>query len=128
MKLSPQHRLLPSLPPGTRTPAGVRLYHARPMIALDDGGAVRQVAWNPRSAKIPARAPTRAPLRACRRSPILNDEARAAGLRLEAGDALVMDNTRTLHGRTAYQPSGVRTCRDATWTPRLRSKLAVIGI
>ena len=109
----------------------MRLYHARPMIALDDGGAVRQVAWNPRSAKIPrAGTDLERYFAACRRfGEILNDETRAAGLRLEAGDALVMDNTRTLHGRTAYQPSGVRHLQGCYVDPdALRSKLAVIGI
>ena len=111
--------------------AGVRLFHERRVIELDDAGrAVRAVAWNPRSAKIPrAGTDLERYFAACRRfGEILNDGARAARLRLEAGDALVMDNTRALHGRTAYQPSGVRHLQGCYVDPdALRSRLAVIG-
>ena len=107
------------------------LAHERRVIELDDAGrAVRAVAWNPRSAKIPrAGTDLERYFAACRRfGEILNDGARAARLRLEAGDALVMDNTRALHGRTAYQPSGVRHLQGCYVDPdALRSRLAVIG-
>ncbi|MEX1109057.1 MAG: TauD/TfdA family dioxygenase [Dongiaceae bacterium] len=79
-----------------------------PVIGTDADGRVIGIHFNNRS-----KAPLDAPLelvepwyRAYRRfATLMGDPARALMLRLEPGDLLMMANQRTLHGRTAFDPS-----------------------
>ncbi|WP_007514997.1 MULTISPECIES: TauD/TfdA family dioxygenase [Pseudofrankia] len=78
-----------------------------PVIAIDDEGAVAQVRWNDRALQPPDVPPDRvgevyralAAFAAVVEAPDL-----AITLRLAPGDCLIFDNTRVLHGRTAFQP------------------------
>ncbi|MEX0808578.1 MAG: TauD/TfdA family dioxygenase [Dongiaceae bacterium] len=79
-----------------------------PVIGTDPDGRIVGIHFNNRS-----KAPLDAPLelvepwyRAYRHfARMLGDPARALTLRLEPGDLLMMANQRTLHGRTAFDPS-----------------------
>ncbi|MDZ4736913.1 MAG: TauD/TfdA family dioxygenase [Rhodospirillaceae bacterium] len=79
-----------------------------PVIGTDADGRVVGIHFNNRS-----KAPLDAPLelvepwyRAYRRfATLMGDPSRALMLRLEPGDLLMMANQRTLHGRTAFDPS-----------------------
>ncbi|MBL7502583.1 TauD/TfdA family dioxygenase [Frankia sp. CNm7] len=78
-----------------------------PLITLDDEGAVTQVRWNDRALQPPDVGPDRmaevyralAAFAAVLEAPDL-----AVSPRLAPGDCLIFDNTRVLHGRTAFQP------------------------
>ncbi|MDT3441378.1 MULTISPECIES: TauD/TfdA family dioxygenase [unclassified Pseudofrankia] len=78
-----------------------------PIIAIDNEGAVTQVRWNDRALQPPEVEPDQvaevyralAAFAAVVEAPDL-----AVTLRLTPGDCLIFDNTRVLHGRTAFQP------------------------
>ncbi|ADP78664.1 TauD/TfdA family dioxygenase [Pseudofrankia inefficax] len=79
-----------------------------PVISVDDEGAVTQVRWNDRGLQPPDVAPDRigAVYRALAAFGEVLDEADlAVSLRLVPGDCLIFDNTRVLHGRSAYGPT-----------------------
>jgi len=77
-----------------------------PVIRVDDQGAVTQVRWNDRGLQPPDVAPDRiaAVYRALAAfGEILDAPELAVSPRLAPGDCLIFDNTRVLHGRTAYE-------------------------
>ena len=79
-----------------------------PLIELHPDGALRQLRYSPRLDFAPATDPEVLDiyyrgrrLLAC----MLNDTNRQAEVRMRAGDVIVVDNHRVLHGRTAFDPS-----------------------
>lgn len=81
-----------------------------PVISVDDAGAVTQVRWNDRGLQPPDVAPEE--IDAVYRALAAFDEVLTAAdlavsLRLVPGDCLVFDNTRVLHGRSAYSGAAV---------------------
>jgi gamma-butyrobetaine dioxygenase len=77
-----------------------------PVISVDDEGAVTQVRWNGRGLQPPDMAP--AEIGALYRAlaafgEVLDAPELAVSLRLAPGDCLIFDNTRVLHGRSAYR-------------------------
>jgi trimethyllysine dioxygenase len=91
--------------PGHYIEPGVELRTSRPAIRLDGSGAVIQISMNNYD-----RSPMHLPpaemetfYRAYGRlHDLANDRSRWKSIRLEAGDVLVNDNWRVLHGREAY--------------------------
>jgi gamma-butyrobetaine dioxygenase len=76
-----------------------------PVIAVDDTGAVVGVRWNDRGLQPPDVVPERVGevYRALAVfGEVLDAPDLAVFLRLTAGDCLIFDNTRILHGRTAF--------------------------
>ena len=99
---------------GTAVPFGyidkeTELRASLPLIQLSPRGRVRGVRFNNRSAR-PLRLPygeVTAFYAACRRwAALLARPDRQLNLRLAPGDCLIFDNTRILHARTAFGPSG----------------------
>ncbi|GLW69413.1 hypothetical protein Kpho02_17120 [Kitasatospora phosalacinea] len=89
---------------------GTELSAERPLIGLDPRGAIREVRFNNRSAGSPhglAPAELDAFYAAYRRfaAITLRPELRL-DFRLGPGDCLLLDNTRLLHARTAFEPGG----------------------
>ncbi|MGO9784216.1 MAG: TauD/TfdA family dioxygenase [Streptosporangiaceae bacterium] len=91
--------------------AGTALRAWPPLIDLSPRGRIRGVHFNDRSGRA-LRAPydeVIAFYAAYRRwAALLGQPDRAARLRLRPGDCLIFDNTRILHGRTAFTGSGER--------------------
>jgi gamma-butyrobetaine dioxygenase len=78
-----------------------------PMIVRDADGAYRQVRFSHRLDFVPPlpRAELDAFYRArARLAALLRDPARELRFRLADGDLMIMDNQRTLHGRTSFDP------------------------
>lgn len=91
--------------PGHYLEPGVELRAARPTIRLDDTGRVVQVSMNnyDRSPMLLPPDEMDAFYRAYGRlHDLANDRARWRSVRLGAGDVLINDNWRVLHGREAY--------------------------
>ncbi len=91
--------------PGHYLEAGVELRTTRPAIRLDDDGAVAQVSMNnyDRSPMLLPADEMAAFYRAYGRlHELANDRTRWQSIRLAAGDVLINDNWRVLHGREAY--------------------------
>ncbi|GAA2123115.1 hypothetical protein GCM10009759_74010 [Kitasatospora saccharophila] len=89
---------------------GTELTAERPLIGLDPRGAIREVRFNDRSTRTAALsaldpAELDAFYAAYRRfaAIVLRPELRL-DFRLAPGDCLVLDNTRLLHARTAFEP------------------------
>jgi gamma-butyrobetaine dioxygenase len=102
----------------TRTPVTFRYLDAEadlsatnPLIGLDALGRIKQIRFNNRSMRPVALPPDEiVPFYAAYRAfaeLLYRDEARA-DFRLEPGDCVVFDNTRTLHARTGFTASGHR--------------------
>lgn len=91
--------------PGHYIEPGVELRTSRPAIRLDESGAVVQISMNNYD-----RSPMHLPpaemdtfYRAYGRlHDLANERSRWKSIRLEAGDVLINDNWRVLHGRQAY--------------------------
>ncbi len=91
--------------PGHYIEPGVELRTSRPAIRLDDHGEVVQVSMNnyDRSPMFLPAGQMDAFYRAYGRlHELANDRSRWHSIRLEAGDVLINDNWRVLHGREAY--------------------------
>jgi gamma-butyrobetaine dioxygenase len=102
----------------TRTPVTFRYLDAdaelaatNPLIGLDAVGRIKQIRFNNRSMRPVALPPDEiTPFYAAYRAfaeLLYRDEARL-DFRLEPGDCVVFDNTRTLHARTGFTASGQR--------------------
>ncbi len=79
-----------------------------PMIELDRRGGLRRLRFSPRLDFAPAIDPDTLDVYYRGRRWLaahLNDPANLIAFRLEAGDALVVDNARVLHGRTPFDPT-----------------------
>ncbi len=111
-----------------------------PMIDLDRDGTLRRFRFSPRVDFAPPIEPDL--LDAYYRgrrwlADHLNDEANRIDFRLEAGDVIVVDNARVLHGRTPFDPSvGNRHLQgcyidhdgpDTMWRLALRRRAAEAG-
>ncbi len=86
--------------------------HRAPLIELDLDGSLRQLRYSPRLDFAPAADVDvlEAHYRGRRwLAAELNSPHRQIEVRMEAGDVLVVDNHRVLHGRTSFDPS--RGCR-----------------
>jgi gamma-butyrobetaine dioxygenase len=102
----------------TRTPVTFRyadgaadLAAANPLIGLDAIGRIKQIRFNNRSMRPVALPPDEiAAFYGAYRAfaELLYDEAAQLNFRLEPGDCVVFDNTRTLHARTGFTASGHR--------------------
>lgn len=91
--------------PGHYIEPGVELRTSRPAIRLDDHGNVVQISMNnyDRSPMFLPADEMHAFYRAYGRlHELANDRSRWHAIRLEAGDVLINDNWRVLHGREAY--------------------------
>ncbi|MST32170.1 DUF971 domain-containing protein, partial [Acidimicrobiaceae bacterium USS-CC1] len=80
----------------------------RPAVETDPAGRIAAVRWNDRSLgtlRLPVAelGPVYAALRRFAR--LVAEPSRLLSLRLDAGDCLIMDNTRVLHARTAFAES-----------------------
>ena len=78
------------------------------MIALDGSGQMVGVHYSPRLDSLPLMSEddTRRYHRARKRmGELFDDDAYALRFRLEPGQMMVFDNTRGLHGRTAFNPA-----------------------
>ena len=102
----------------TRTPVTFRYLDAQaelaatnPLIGLDPLGRIKQIRFNNRSMRPVALPPDAiTPFYAAYRAfaeLLYRDDARL-DFRLEPGDCVVFDNTRTLHARTGFTASGHR--------------------
>ena len=83
----------------------------QPLIELSADGRIRGIRFNNRSLQALRRTPRQvaAFYRAYRRwAARLAEPELALSLRLAAGDCLIFDNTRVLHGRTAFTGTGQR--------------------
>lgn len=103
------HGVLCSLPVEFRYDIGsdVKVRRA-PMIDRSDDGAFRQLRFSPRLdfASLADRSTLDAYYRGRRwLAEALNDPARQIEHRMKAGDTLVVDNHRVLHGRTSFDPT-----------------------
>ena len=102
----------------TRTPVTFRyadteadLAATNPLIGLDAVGRIKQIRFNNRSMRPVALPPDEiaAFYRAYRAfAELLYDPAAQLNFRLEPGDCVIFDNTRTLHARTGFTASGHR--------------------
>ena len=102
----------------TRTPVTFRYVDAEadlsatnPLIGLDAIGRIKQIRFNNRSMRPVALPPGEiAGFYAAYRTfaELLYDEAAQLNFRLEPGDCVIFDNTRTLHARTGFTLSGNR--------------------
>ena len=102
----------------TRTPVTFRYRDAEadlaatnPLIGLDPIGRIKQIRFNNRSMRPVALPPEEiaAFYEAYRAfAELLYDEAAQLNFRLEPGDCVIFDNTRTLHARTGFTASGHR--------------------
>ena len=102
----------------TRTPVIFRyadgeadLAATNPLIGLDATGRIKQIRFNNRSMRPVALPPDRIAgfydaYRAF--AELLYDGAAQLNFRLEPGDCVIFDNTRTLHARTGFTASGHR--------------------
>ena len=91
--------------PGHYIEPGVEVRTARPAIRLNDAGDVVQISMNnyDRSPMLLPADEMDAFYRAYGRlHELANDRGRWCSIRLEAGDVLINDNWRVLHGREAY--------------------------
>jgi gamma-butyrobetaine dioxygenase len=82
-----------------------------PLIGLDAIGRIKQIRFNNRSMRPVALPPDEIPaFYAAYRAfaELLYDEAAQLNFRLEPGDCVIFDNTRTLHARTGFTASGHR--------------------
>ena len=82
-----------------------------PLIGLDAIGRIKQIRFNNRSMRPVALPPDQiaAFYEAYRAfSELLYDESAQLNFRLEPGDCVIFDNTRTLHARTGFTASGHR--------------------
>lgn len=83
-----------------------------PTISVDGEGAITQIRWNDRAAQPPRIAPDRIPemYRALAAfDDVLAEPDLAVTSRLRPGDCLIVDNTRILHGRTAFSATATAT-------------------
>ncbi|MEM7124667.1 MAG: gamma-butyrobetaine dioxygenase [Pseudomonadota bacterium] len=91
---------------------GVHLSAKRPMIEMLPDGELLGIRFNNRSAAPVTDVPYDAMpayYRAYRRmSEIVNDPAMEVSFKLEPGEAFIVDNTRVLHARKAYDGTGSR--------------------
>jgi gamma-butyrobetaine dioxygenase len=102
----------------TRTPVTFRyadgeadLAATNPLIGLDAIGRIKQIRFNNRSMRPVALPPDEiATFYDAYRAfaELLYDEAAQLNFRLEPGDCVIFDNTRTLHARTGFTASGHR--------------------
>lgn len=112
--------------------ADAHLRAEAPIIELDPHGAVRSLRFNPRSLRshgLPAHERAAwydAYLRLAR---MLVDERFQARIRLAAGDLLIVDNRRVLHGRAPYATSAGERHLQGCYADidGLRSTLAVLS-
>ena len=82
-----------------------------PLIGLDAIGRIKQIRFNNRSMRPVALPPDEiAAFYSAYRAfaELLYDEAAQLNFRLEPGDCVIFDNTRTLHARTGFTASGHR--------------------
>jgi gamma-butyrobetaine dioxygenase len=87
---------------------GVELTSRRPMISVDDAGNTLGVHYSPRLDSLPLLedAKVKAFHRARKRlAELFNHEDYELKFRLGAGELMLFDNSRVLHGRTSYDPS-----------------------
>ena len=85
--------------------AEVDLVAERAMLEIDTQGQFRAVYYNDRSiAPLPLKGPRLRKFYAAygQFAQLLNDAARSVVYRLQPGDLVLFDNTRVLHGRTAF--------------------------
>jgi gamma-butyrobetaine dioxygenase len=102
----------------TRTPVTFRYLDAEaeltatdPLIGLDALGRIKQISFNNRSMRPVALPPDEIlPFYAAYSTfaELLYRDAARLDFRLEPGDCVVFDNTRTLHARTGFTASGRR--------------------
>lgn len=88
--------------------AGTELVTHRTMIRTDDGGEPTGVHYSPRLDALPllSDTDTRAFHEARQRlGELLTDPTHEARFALQAGELLLFDNSRVLHGRTSYDPA-----------------------
>ena len=109
---------------------GNELRATGPVIDAGPDGEVRLIRFNERS-RMPAICPPEVAsdlLGALARfAAVIADPSAQTRLRLAPGDALIMDNRRLLHGRTAFVGTGGRHLRGAySDLDGLRSRLAVL--
>jgi gamma-butyrobetaine dioxygenase len=87
--------------------AETELTSSAPLIELDTTGKVRAVRFSPRLDYVPLQAPAElARFYRARRAldRLLRSTERELRFLLDAGDLMVMDNQRLLHGRTGFDP------------------------
>jgi len=87
---------------------GVELTARRPMISVDDSGKTLGVHYSPRLDSLPLLedGEVKAFHRARKRlAELFNHEDYELKFRLGAGELMLFDNSRVLHGRTSYDPS-----------------------
>jgi gamma-butyrobetaine dioxygenase len=85
--------------------AEVDLVAERAMLELDTQGQFRAIYYNDRSIEpLPLKGPRLKKFYAAygQLARLLNDAARSVACRLQPGDLVLFDNTRVLHGRTAF--------------------------
>jgi alpha-ketoglutarate-dependent taurine dioxygenase len=85
--------------------AEVDLVAERAMLELDTQGQFRSIYYNDRSiAPLPLKGPRLKKFYAAygQLARLLNEAARSVVYRLQPGDLVLLDNTRVLHGRTAF--------------------------
>ena len=88
---------------------GAELTHRAPLIEIDDAGRPRRVRFSGRLDYAPPTPMLAAYYRARRRFyEMANSPAYRLTFRLRAGELLMMDNARLLHGRAAFAASGAR--------------------
>ncbi len=129
----PQHfRLLTSVPVRFQfRSADTDLVAEAPFIQLDSVGDVTAIRFNNRSVQ-PFSCPPElmADFYAAHRrlATLLEDESLRIQFKMAPGDLMLLDNTRVLHGRTAYTASGARHLQGC-YADRdsLLSKLRVLG-
>jgi gamma-butyrobetaine dioxygenase len=104
----------------------------RPVLSLDERGAVHAVHYNPRSTQ-PFRLPDDVVGRYYeayqRFGRMLESPDYRIQFKLDAGDLFIVDNQRVLHGRTGYAASGGERHLQGCYADRdgLRSRLAVLS-
>jgi gamma-butyrobetaine dioxygenase len=113
-----------------RADARAELRATRPVVSVDPRGRIREIRFASRYLS-PLRGPAGeiAAFYDAYRSfaQLVRDPELAVTFRLRPGDCLVLDNTRVLHGRTAFADTGHRHLQ-ACWTDLdgLASRLAVL--
>ncbi|MBT5277751.1 MAG: gamma-butyrobetaine hydroxylase [Ilumatobacter sp.] len=101
--------VLSTLPIEFRYDIGTDVKIARaPLIELHPDGSLRELRYSPRLDFAPAADPAVLDIYYRGRRWLaaqLNSPSRQINIRMEAGDALVVDNHRVLHGRTSFDPT-----------------------
>lgn len=95
--------------------AATSLRAFKPVIGLNAAGLITEVRWNDRSMQplIGVANPDEVYASLREFAEILNDPANQVNFKLNPGDCMVFDNTRTLHARTAFDSAGKRHLQGA---------------